>query len=91
MNRLGIACDIGSMLKAAKRVEEKKSFRPMKYLLGSNLRRKILERFQVSNQRLAQDFGVVFDNRLPGEEDAYPVEHPSIDYTLALVGMLQAE
>ena len=34
MNRLGIACDIGSMLKAAKKGQEKKSFRPMKYLLG---------------------------------------------------------
>lgn len=85
MNKAGLDYNEKAVLRAGQRLAEKGALKPLKLLLGQRARAALLADCADSNARLAADFGVQFDSRLP-EEDEAPVLGPDLDYLLNLLG-----
>lgn len=83
MNRLKIDFEDKRVLRAGTRASA--DLKPLKLLLGAQARQQLLQDCAPSNTRLAADFGVRFDDRLP-DEPAPPVLAADPDYLLRLVG-----
>lgn len=87
LNRQRIGYDLAPLLQAA-RVMAQVGPPPLRHLLGSDERRRLLAEFETSNQRLAADFGVHFSADLPANEPAPAVEDLDVAYLLQLMAGL---
>jgi hypothetical protein len=85
MNRLQINFEDKRVLRAGNRASA--DLKPLKLLLGTQARRQLLQDCAASNARLAAEFGVSFDERLPDEPEG-PVLSADPDYLLRLVGAM---
>jgi hypothetical protein len=83
MNRLKIDFEDKRVLRAGTRASA--DLKPLKLLLGARARQQLLQDCAPSNARLAADFAVRFDDKLP-DEPAPPVLAADPDYLLRLVG-----
>jgi hypothetical protein len=87
MNRLRVNYELPPLLQATRALAQA-GLAPIKHLLGSDERRRLLAEFEASNERLDTDFGVRFDSALPANEPAYAVEDLDAGFTLQLLGGL---
>lgn len=90
MNRLRVNYELTPLLRATRALAQA-GLPPIKHLLGSEERRRLLLEFEASNQRLASEFGVLFDTALPAHEPACALEDLDAGFTLQLLaGLSQA-
>jgi hypothetical protein len=78
---------MAGMHRAAATLQDRGLFKPMKSTLGSRERQEIIKTCQESNERLARDFGVRFDDEMPDEQPR-TILRPEPGYVLALLGEL---
>ncbi len=91
LNRQRVPYELAPLLHASRGLAHA-GLKPLRHLLGGDERRRLLAEFQVSNERLAVNFGVRFSNELPPDEPAAAVEDLDLGFTLQLLaGLSQAK
>jgi hypothetical protein len=78
---------VRGMTLAAASLVQADVYSPLRYVLGSVERGKLMEQCAESDGALAKDFGLTFADDMPGEGRS-PVTIPQADYLLALIGQL---
>ena len=90
LNRQRVPYELAPLLHASRGLAHG-GLAPLRHLLGGDERRRLLAEFQMSNERLAVDFGVRFSTELPPNEPAASVEDLDLGFTLQLLaGLSQA-
>lgn len=90
MNRLRVPYELPPLLHAARALAHA-GLPPVRHLLGSDERRRMLTEFQDCNRRLATEFGVEFGAELPPQEPPCALEDLDAGFTLQLLGVLSQE
>ncbi|WP_374569279.1 hypothetical protein [Ideonella sp.] len=87
MNRQRIPYDPLTLIQAAHSLTQS-GLAPLRHILGSDERRRLLAECEAGNQRLAADFGVQFSKDLPAHEPFCATEDLDGGFTLQLLGGL---
>jgi len=89
MNRQRVAYELGPLLQATRALAQA-GLPPVRHLLGSEERRRLLAEFGASNHRLATTFGVEFSPDLPPHEPPCATEDLDAGFTLQLLAALSS-
>jgi hypothetical protein len=87
LGRADMDFDERKLLRAGRKLATGGRFPLMKTALGATLRQRLLADLADSNAKLARDFGVQFDMKLPSEP-AEPLVAADPDYLLGLLGQM---
>lgn len=90
MNRQRIDYDVHALLHASRQVNMA-GLPPLKYLIGRDDRRRLLDDVAASNQALATDFGVQFAAETPPDEPPHTLEDLDPAFMLELMGRLSTK
>lgn len=87
LNRQRVPYELAPLLQASRAMAHG-GLTPLRHLLGADERRRLLADFDVSNHRLASDFGVRFRSDLPPNEPAATIEDLDLGFVLQLLASL---
>lgn len=90
LNRQRLPYELGPLLQAA-RALARQGTPPVRHLLGSQERQRLLAEVAASNQRLAEAFGVQFDAELPAGETPWATEEADPGYLAQLLAQLSRQ